>query len=576
MKKKISVIFAFILITICCAFVFNAYADETTTIPENVTNESISITNKNTVLKLSTTTYTYSAKEFKPAVTVVYTDENGKNVTLVKNKDYNVTYSNNKNAGTATVKVECKDKYSGTLSKNFTIKPLSLSSKNFSAALGYTSTTYTGKELKPSVKVVWDNNGTTITLKNNTDYSVKYSANKNIGRATVTINGKNNFNGSVKKVFNILPKQITGVKVKSRTSNSVTITWNKQTNITGYQVVKYDKNKKKYFEVKKLTPDKNSYTITGLSNATAYSFRVRAYYKLSDGKTNIFGTYSANLITSTTPAKVTLTSVTKSGTTINVQWKSLRASAYQIAYSTDKSFKKGVKTVTVSGMSKSSCSIKNVNKNSTYYVRVRGTYTYNKVTYYGAYSSTISTYYSNLYSTYTSKYDVTNVNRTTNLKIASQAISGTIIQPGQTFSFNKVVGPRTKAKGYKEASVLNSSGKGLGGGICQVASTMFNCALTANVSIVERHQHSQRVTYVPLGRDAAIYGTAQDFKWKNNTKYPIRVVMTVKDGKITCSFYTNVKAAPSKVSLKVTQNGKNFTLKRTVNNKVNYTAKSKY
>ena len=191
MKKKISVIFAFILITICCAFVFNAYADETTTIPENVTNESISITNKNTVLKLSTTTYTYSAKEFKPAVTVVYTDENGKNVT-----------------GTATVKVECKDKYSGTLSKNFTIKPLSLSSKNFSAALGYTSTTYTGKELKPSVKVVWDNNGTTITLKNNTDYSVKYSANKNIGRATVTINGKNNFNGSVKKVFNILPKQI--------------------------------------------------------------------------------------------------------------------------------------------------------------------------------------------------------------------------------------------------------------------------------------------------------------------------------------------------------------------------------
>ena len=521
MKKKISVIFAFILITICCAFVFNAYADETTTIPENVTNESISITNKNTVLKLSTTTYTYSAKEFKPAVTVVYTDENGKNVTLVKNKDYNVTYSNNKNAGTATVKVECKDKYSGTLSKNFTIKPLSLSSKNFSAALGYTSTTYTGKELKPSVKVVWDNNGTTITLKNNTDYSVKYSANKNIGRATVTINGKNNFNGSVKKVFNILPKQITGVKVKSRTSNSVTITWNKQTNITGYQVVKYDKNKKKYFEVKKLTPDKNSYTITGLSNATAYSFRVRAYYKLSDGKTNIFGTYSANLITSTTPAKVTLTSVTKSGTTINVQWKSLRASAYQIAYSTDKSFKKGVKTVTVSGMSKSSCSIKNVNKNSTYYVRVRGTYTYNKVTYYGAYSSTISTYYSNLYSTYTSKYDVTNVNRTTNLKIASQAISGTIIQPGQTFSFNKVVGPRTKAKGYKEASVFNSSGKGLGGGICQVASTMFNCALTANVSIVERHQHSQRVTYVPLGRDAAIYGTAQDFKWKNNTKYPI-------------------------------------------------------
>ena len=124
--------------------------------------------------------------------------------------------------------------------------------------------------------------------------------------------------------------------------------------------------------------------------------------------------------------------------------------------------------------------------------------------------------------------------------------------------------------------MFNGSGSGIGGGICQVASTMFNCALNANVSILERHQHSARVGYVPNGRDAAIYGTAQDFKWKNTTKYPIRVEMTVQNGKITCSFYTNVKAAPPKVSLKVTQKGKVFTLKRTVGKKVNYTTTSKY
>jgi len=153
-----------------------------------------------------------------------------------------------------------------------------------------------------------------------------------------------------------------------------------------------------------------------------------------------------------------------------------------------------------------------------------------------------------------------------------------VIQPGQTFSFNKVVGKRTKSRGYKEAYVFSGSGTvmGVGGGICQVASTMFNTALLANVSIVERHQHSQRVTYVPLGRDAAIMWGSQDFRWKNNTGMPIKIKMSVKDGTISCKFYTSKEAKPKKVSLKVSQRGKNFTLRRYVGGKVNYTAKSKY
>ena len=85
--------------------------------------------------------------------------------------------------------------------------------------------------------------------------------------------------------------------------------------------------------------------------------------------------------------------------------------------------------------------------------------------------------------------------------------------------------------------------------------------LFSNVKIVERHQHSQRVSYVPLGRDAAISGNVQNFRWKNNTKYAIKIKMTVKGGKITCTFYTCQKAKPKKVKLKVTQKGKTFALK---------------
>ena len=190
----------------------------------------------------------------------------------------------------------------------------------------------------------------------------------------------------------------------------------------------------------------------------------------------------------------------------------------------------------------------------------------------------LSSYFSNVYSTYCSYY-VNNKDRTTNLKIASKKINGTIIQPGETFDFNKVVGSRTSSKGYKKAHVFTGDGgvaMGLAGGICQVASTAFNAALLANVQIVERHQHSQRVSYVPLGRDAAISGNVQNFKWKNNTKYAIKVGMTVKGGKITCTFYTCQKAKPKKVNLNVTQKGKKFTLKRSVKGKVNYTCHSKY
>lgn len=576
MKKKLSVISAFAVMLICCIFTFSAYADETTTVPEEPA-QPISISSANTVLGLSATSYNYDGKAKTPNTSVTYTDADGNKVSLVKNTDYKVTYSNNTNAGTATVKVDGIGNYTGSLSKTFKINAISLSAKSISMSFNYLNAVYSGDAKTPTPTIYWTNGSNKVKLVKNKDYTVSYKNNRNMGQGTIIIKGKGNFSGTVNQYFKILPKQTTGVKTTASTANSVTLKWNKQNYVTGYQIVKYDPNKKVYVQVKRVSANTTSCTVTGLNASTAYHFKVRAFTQLSDKKTNYYGAYSSDVAIATTPIRLTLTYVVKSGNTINVEWKATKSSGYQIFYSTDNKFKKNVKCITVKGGTKTSYKIKNINRKSTYYVKVRAYINYKNVPYKGICSPYLSTYYSNLYATYTSSY-VNNANRTRNLEIASKAISGTIVQPGQIFSFNNVVGPRTSSRGYKSAPVFSGNGTedGIGGGICQVASTMFNCALNANVGIVERHQHSQRVSYVPLGRDAAIYGTVQDFRWKNTTKYPIRVIMTVKNGKITCSFYTCVKAKPAKVSLKVTHSGKNFTLRRSVNGKVNYTCRSKY
>ncbi|MGN0522508.1 MAG: VanW family protein [Eubacterium sp.] len=524
------------------------------------------------VLAYTETTYTGKAKT--PTVTLYYT-KNGKNIKLKKNEDYKVEYSNNTDAGKAKVTITGINNFSGKITKTFSISKYSLSGKLISVSLAYTKTTYSGKNKTPTVTVKYKKDNTTVKLKKNVDYTVSYSNNLNPGKATVKITGKGNFKGTVNKEFIILPKTVSNVKASDITSTSAKISWKKQENISGYELLVYDSKKKKYVHSKYIASDKSSVTLSKLNTATVYKYKIRAYKTV--GKTKKYGNYSKELTVVTKPSQVKLTSVTKSSTKLNIEWSTVRCSGYEIFYSTDESFKKNVKSVKVNGSSKKSYTVKNVSKSKTYYVKVRAFYKYNDKYYYGQKSSRLSTYYSNLYATYTSEYE-NNPDRTNNLKIASKAISGTIVGVGETFSFNSVVGPRTAAKGYKSAHIFSGGGvvSGVGGGICQVASTMFNCALKANVSIVERHQHSQRVAYVPLGRDAAIYGNTQDFKWRNNTKYPIKVVMTVKDGKITCSFYTCEKAKPESVKLSVTQSGNTFTLKRSVNGNVNYTCKSTY
>ena len=137
-----------------------------------------------------------------------------------------------------------------------------------------------------------------------------------------------------------------------------------------------------------------------------------------------------------------------------------------------------------------------------------------------------------LLSTYSTKYAVSNKNRTTNLILAANKINGTVIMPGETFSYNKVVGERTIAAGYKEAPIYVNGEvvDGLGGGICQITSTLYNAVVYANLEIVERSNHQFVPSYVTASRDATVVYGSIDFKFKNNRDYPIKLVCSVSNG----------------------------------------------
>ncbi len=137
-----------------------------------------------------------------------------------------------------------------------------------------------------------------------------------------------------------------------------------------------------------------------------------------------------------------------------------------------------------------------------------------------------------LLSEFSTKYSASNKNRTTNLILASKKINGTVLMPGETFSYNKVVGARTIAAGYKEAPIYVSGRveDGIGGGICQITTTLYNAVLYANLDIVERSNHQFVPSYAGPSRDATVVYGAIDFKFKNNRDYPIKITCSVSGG----------------------------------------------
>lgn len=141
--------------------------------------------------------------------------------------------------------------------------------------------------------------------------------------------------------------------------------------------------------------------------------------------------------------------------------------------------------------------------------------------------------------------------RSGNIRLAASSINGTVVMPGEVFSTNEAMGPRVKSSGYEDAPVIvnGTLTPGLGGGVCQVSSTLYNAALLSDLQIVERRPHSLRVGYVDASRDAVISGDYIDLKFKNNTGYPIYVGGYTSGSNVTMIIYGSSKVPKKTVSI---------------------------
>ncbi|MDD2234436.1 MAG: VanW family protein [Desulfitobacteriaceae bacterium] len=143
---------------------------------------------------------------------------------------------------------------------------------------------------------------------------------------------------------------------------------------------------------------------------------------------------------------------------------------------------------------------------------------------------------------YSTTYNSSQVNRVNNIRLAAQRLNGKLVKPGETFSFNETVGPRNSVAGYKEAPVIinKKMSTDLGGGVCQVSSTLYNVLLLADLPIIERTNHDLAVTYVPRGRDATVdYGNL-DLKFQNDTERYLLIKCTAEHNSINFSLYGQV------------------------------------
>lgn len=140
---------------------------------------------------------------------------------------------------------------------------------------------------------------------------------------------------------------------------------------------------------------------------------------------------------------------------------------------------------------------------------------------------------------YSTHFDSTLVNRTENIRLAAKALDGKLLAPGERFSFNKSVGGRTAKAGYKEALIIegNKFTPGLGGGVCQVSSNLYNAVVLADLEILERHRHSLPVDYVPPGQDATVSFPILDFRFRNSTDAYLLIRSFVEGNTLTFQLY---------------------------------------
>ena len=155
---------------------------------------------------------------------------------------------------------------------------------------------------------------------------------------------------------------------------------------------------------------------------------------------------------------------------------------------------------------------------------------------------------------FTTSFAASEQNRRHNLTLAATAIAGTVLLPDETFSFNDTVGERTGERGFKEAGVVVNGEfqKGVGGGVCQVSTTLYNAVLLAGLKVETAAAHSIPVSYVPLSRDCTV-SSAIDFRFKNDTAHPLYVAAEVKGGGLTFVLYGERRGSPCRLESEVTR-----------------------
>jgi len=139
---------------------------------------------------------------------------------------------------------------------------------------------------------------------------------------------------------------------------------------------------------------------------------------------------------------------------------------------------------------------------------------------------------------YSTRFRASQVDRTHNLRLAIKSLGRTVVMPGEVLSFNERTGPRLAERGFREAPIFVNGEvePSTGGGVCQVATTVYNAALLANLDVIERHHHSRPVTYAPSGRDATVYWGQADLRIRNSLRHPVLLIGSVGDGSMTVKF----------------------------------------
>ena len=153
---------------------------------------------------------------------------------------------------------------------------------------------------------------------------------------------------------------------------------------------------------------------------------------------------------------------------------------------------------------------------------------------------------------FSTKFSTNDSNRVTNVVLSAKATSDVLLMPGEEFSYNNLTGKRTASNGYKDAPVI-VNGKleqDVGGGVCQVSSTLFNSVLYSGLDVTSRRNHSLKSSYVSIGRDAMVSDSGSDFRFKNPYSHPVYIKNTVSNGVITSKIYGNASDKKN-ISIKV-------------------------